>query len=247
MAGTPQGLPLTAIAQRLGLAKSATHRLLAALQGEGCVAHDPHSHFYKMTLRIPVMGLHHLAGTGIVNACQPHLERLAARTGELVRLTMANDGHLIWVARAQGAKSELRFDPEMGHEVRLHTTATGKAWLASMDPEDMLRVLRAHGLGKSGRRTSGAAALELIVKAVNETRLRGYGIAIDEDEVGMSAIAAAIHAPDAEARVVGTVSVAGPSVRLSRAQFDAIAKDVLATAKKLGEVWPQSDTSGNSI
>src|SRR5688572_25963138 len=102
MASVPPGLPLTAIAQRLQLAKSATHRLLPALQAEGCVTQDPHARFYKRTSRSPIVGLRHLGGTGIVNACQPHLDRLAARTGELVRMTVAEGGHLLWVAKAQG-------------------------------------------------------------------------------------------------------------------------------------------------
>lgn len=239
MAGEPAGLPLTSIAQRLGLGKSATHRLLSALQAEGCVTQDARSQFYRMTSRIPIMGLRHLSGTGIVNACQPHLDRLAARTGELVRLTVADDGHLIWIAKAQGAKSELRFDAETGHEVRLHTTASGKAWLAALPADVALRVLRAQGLRKWGKRASTPVSLERILKDVQETKRCGYGIAVDEDEIGMSAVAAAICVRDGTAHVFGTVSVAGPSVRLSRTQMEAVAKDVISTAHTLAKVWPQ--------
>lgn len=241
LACEPAGIPLTVIAQRLKLAKSATHRLLTALQEEGCVAQDPHSQFYKMTMRIPIMGFRHLAGTGIVDACQPYLDRLASRTGELVRMTVADDGHLTWVAKAQGAKSELRFDPEMGRDVRLHTTASGRAWLASLPLEAAIRLVCDRGLGVAGEHGPNVlTTVEQVVKEVKDTKRRGYGIAIDEDINGMSAVAAVISTATRDGPALGTVSVAGPSVRLTRSRLESFAKDVLAVAKELAAAWPRS-------
>ena len=53
----------------------------------------------------------------------------SGRYGELVRLSYVEDGRLIWIAKAQGSKSNLRYDPITGHDVPLHVTAMGKAWL----------------------------------------------------------------------------------------------------------------------
>ena len=55
------------------------------------------------------------------------LDELAERTHEYCRLAIVEGENLIWVARAQGAKSGLRYDPDMGQELVLHATANGKA------------------------------------------------------------------------------------------------------------------------
>src|SRR5262245_41470445 len=108
------GLPLGAIAERLDLPKSGAHRLLAALAQRGYVRQDPRSQDYALTLRVAALGFELLAASRIPDVCQPVLDRLAAESGELVRLTVAESEGLTWVARAQGAQYGLRYDPEMG-------------------------------------------------------------------------------------------------------------------------------------
>ncbi len=114
LAMEPKGLPLTTVSQRLGLVKSATHRLLTELQAEGYVAQEPESQQYHLTMRLPTLGFRLLSASGIVEASKRPLDALAQKTGELVRMTVAESNQLTWVARAQGARTRLRFDPETG-------------------------------------------------------------------------------------------------------------------------------------
>jgi len=234
------GRPLTAIAAKLGLPKSAAHRLLLALSREGYVSQDAATQHYRLTLRLPALGFRFLAATKIAEVAQPVLDRLAQATGELVRMALVDGNAMTWVAKAQGARSGLRYDPDMGREVILHATATGKAWLSTFDERAALALVRARGFPKAERfgpnvvRTEAALRREL-----RETRQRGYGLALEEAEAGTAAIACTIRAaPRPDARIVGTVSVAGPRVRFTRERIPALAKSVAAAARELGMLWP---------
>jgi len=103
LADHPQGLPISEVSRRLDLPKSAVHRLLSVLVSRGLAVQDEYSQRYRMTVKLAAIGFRFLAASGITDMCQPSLDRLAARTGELVRLALVEDDALIWIAKAQGA------------------------------------------------------------------------------------------------------------------------------------------------
>jgi IclR family transcriptional regulator, acetate operon repressor len=118
----------------------------------------------------------------------------------------------------------------------LHATANGKAFLATLDDAAALRLARDGGLG-SRRPTAhtladGAALLDDLAKV----RARGYGMAEQEAELGVTAVAVAIHGADGSA--VGTVSVAGPSLRLPAKRIRELVTALNETTGALAAVWP---------
>lgn len=238
LADHPNGLPISDISRRLALPKSAVHRLLTILVQRGLVVQDEYSQRYRMTVKLAAIGFRFLAASGITEICQPSLDRLAARTGELVRLALVENDALIWIARAQGSMSGLRYDPDMGQVVVLHATATGKAWLATLDEAQAVALVKARGFvvptrfGRPVVRDEASLRAELAL-----TRERGYGTSIEEGEPGTCAVSCAIFDPQTR-RAIGTVSVAGPVSRLQPAQISAIAPDVQATAAEIADLWP---------
>src|SRR5260221_14480559 len=120
MAQCPGGISLGALAERLGMPKSAVHRLLGTLTERGYVRQDAGSLDYRLSLRLAELGFRLLDGLGLPDLAMPVLERLAERTGEYCRLALLEGDGLTWVARAQGATQGLRYDPDMGAEVALH-------------------------------------------------------------------------------------------------------------------------------
>lgn len=238
LADQPQGLPISDISRRLELPKSGVHRLLSVLVRRGLAVQDEYSQRYRMTVRLAAIGFRFLAASGITEICQPSLDRLAARTGELARLALVEDDALIWIAKAQGALTGLRYDPDMGQAVVLHATSTGKAWLATMDEEKAVTMVKARGFvvpARFGRpivRDEASLRAELAL-----TRQRGYGTSIEESEPGTCAIGVAIIDPQTGI-AIGTVSVAGPVSRLTRDRIKEIAPDVQATATEIADLWP---------
>ena len=99
LAANPQGLLISAIAEMLTIPLSATHRLLAELAQRGYVRQERGYGAYQPTTKLVSLAFTYLAASGISDIAQPILDRLAAATGELVRLTVVDGDRLTWVAK----------------------------------------------------------------------------------------------------------------------------------------------------
>jgi len=230
------------IALRLGLPKSGVHRLLGALIEQGWVEQDAQTSAYRLTMRLTILGQRLYNATGIPDICQPVLDALAAQTREFVRLAVIDAHALVWVADAQGARGGLMYQPLLTtNTVPLHATASGKSWLARLPHTQVSDLIaRNGGFGEPGQYGPNAVrGFEQLVAELERTLARGYGIAIGEAEPGVTAVAAAIVS-GGERQIVGTVSVAAPTIRLGPAQLEEVGRRVIDAAGRLSEIWPLS-------
>ncbi|MFC7737597.1 IclR family transcriptional regulator [Roseomonas sp. GCM10028921] len=227
------GLPLHAVADRLGIPRSATHRLLGDLRASGYVRQDEEGGPYRLTARIASLAFTYLSANGITDVAQPVLDKLAEQAGELVRLAVIDGDRLTWVAKAQGARHGLRYDPDpdAGAEVKLSCTANGYAWLATMEDEAALELVARQGFATGGGPGAPRGVAGLL-DCMNEARRRGYAVANETYEAGTSAMAAVIRRPGS-GTACGTVSIAGPSARLTGARMEALAQALLGAAEEL--------------
>ena len=235
-----RAMPLGDIAERLALPKSAAHRLLATLVDLGWAEKDAATSFYRLTMRLAVLGQQFYVATGIPDICQPHLDRLARSCHEFARLAVVDGHSLVWVAHAQGASSGLMYQPSLASNmVPLFATASGKAWLATLSSERALSILAKNGGIRNADRygPNVVRSIEALLREVKATARRGYGLAFSEAEFGVTAIAAAIRIDD-DGPALGTVSIAGPSARITEKRAHELAPLVLQTARELSNLWP---------
>jgi len=233
-------MPLGEIAQRLTLPKSGAHRMLATLVDLGWAEQDTDTGFYRLTMRLAVLGQAFYVASGVPDICQPLLDRLARECREFARLAVVDGNALVWIAQAQGASGGLVYQPaEMTGTVPLFATATGKVWLSTMRPDDAIKIVMKNGgfdraakYGPNVLRT-----IEALLKDLRATAKRGYGLAVNEAEPGVSALAAVIRSGE-DGVAVGTVSIAGPSARVTEARLREMAPLVVQCAAELSNVWP---------
>ncbi|MER9076748.1 IclR family transcriptional regulator [Mesorhizobium sp. M0904] len=225
------------VAERLDIQKSAAHRMLTVLCEIGWVEQDAATGFYKLTLRLAILGQRFLSATRLTDVCQPVLEELAAKSSDLVRMAVVQGETLTWITQIQGAHHGLKYQPELVATVRLVSTANGKAYLSSLEDKEALRI----GLNTPDGKAY-AGGVDALMKELRATRERGWAISVEEAESGVVAIAAPIALT--EGHVVGTVSVAGPSSRLTSERYDSIASAVQSAARQLGELWPLRSQPG---
>ena len=233
-------LPLGEIAERLSLPKSGAHRLLSTLVDIGWAERNPDTAFYRLSMRLAVLGQQFYVATGIPDICQPLLDRLARQCREFVRLAVVDGTSLVWVAHAQGASGGLMYQPSLtSNTVPLFATASGKAWLATLPSEDAMQILMKNGGLKDAERygPNVVRSVEALLRDLKTTARRGYGIALSEAEFGVTAVAAAIR-PDDASSALGTVSIAGPSARVTEKRAQELAPLVLRTARELSNLWP---------
>ncbi|WP_269502757.1 IclR family transcriptional regulator [Burkholderia sp. IMCC1007] len=236
-------MPLATIADTLNIPRSGTHRLLSMLIDEGFVRQDEEHGEYMLALKLVSLALIYLSTSGVFDISQPVLDRLAESSGELARLGVVEDDHITFVGKAQGAKSGLRYDPDMGSQPPLHCTASGQAWLATLPDERAIELVSKQG-GLSAKTQNAPRApktIQQFLKDLNGARARGYGVAIETYEIGMTSIAAAVRNP-VTGEVVGIVSLAGPTSRLPESRLKELAPLLLEAASDmsaatLGSPW----------
>ena len=232
LAGYPEGMALAGIAQDLQLPRSACHRLLAELVKCGYVRQMRDHGDYALTTKLAALGLSFLSSSGIVDIAQPLIDRLAETSGELVRLAIVDGERLTFVAKAQGARSGLRYDPDMGIDVRLSCSAGGHAWLMTLGDERAIEIVAKQGFGDP--RLYGPKAptsIRALTKILQQDRKRGYSTIDEMYAPGMSAMAAPVRRKDEPA--IAVITIAGPVVRLSQARMLELAPDLLKAAAEL--------------
>ena len=232
---TAQGdaIELSTIAERLDIPPSAVHRLLNDLIRCGYVTQTRGHGDYMLTTKLVSMGLTYLSSTGIVDIGQPLLDQLAATSGELVRLSVLDGDRLTWVARAQGARTGLRYDPDMGNDARFSCSSAGWALMAALPDDEALALVSGQGLGDPAAYGPNApTSIDAVLKAVKATRKRGYSLTVDTYTAGLSAMAAAVKL-QGQPRPLGMVSIAGPSARFTEERMHTLAPELLATCARL--------------
>lgn len=232
LARHPDGLPLAMMAEELDIPLSACHRLLADLQQRGYVRQKRKQGDYQLTTKVVSIGLGYLSHSGMVDIAGPLLERLAQQSGELVRLSLVDVDRLTFVAKAQGARSGLRYDPDAGTDVRLSCSSAGHAWLSTLPEDQALQIVARQGFGKPEDYGPNApTTVKALVDILHATRQRGYATINEMFAPGMTAMAAPVQREGEPA--IGVITIAGPKVRLTEARMAELAPELLAVASEL--------------
>lgn len=231
LAASPQGQTVSHIASTLDMPLSATHRLLAELCRCGYVRQVREQGEYVLTIKLVSLGLGFLSASGVIDVAQPSLDQLANESGELVRLAVVDGDDLTFVAKAQGARRGLRYDPDMGLSVRLSCSAAGHAWLSTLSDEAALALVTKQGFGKPEDYGPNApTTVKALMGLVNTARKRGFATITEVFAPSMAAMAAPVRAGG---ETIGVVTIAGPMVRLTAARMEALADALLQTAEDI--------------
>ncbi|MBT2325818.1 IclR family transcriptional regulator [Variovorax paradoxus] len=226
----PEGLALSALATDLQMPLSATHRLLSELIRCGYARQDQSHGNYTLTIKLVSLGLSFLSNSGVVDVAQPLLDRLAAESGELVRLAVVDGDELIFVAKAQGATRGLRYDPDMGLSVNLSCSSAGHAWLSTMPEEKALQLVARQGFGTPQEfGPKAVTSVKALLVYLRAARKRGFAMINEVFAPAMSAMAAPVRIGNGT--VIGVVTIAGPVVRLTDARMLSLGPALLATAE----------------
>jgi DNA-binding IclR family transcriptional regulator len=232
LASAPEGMPLVALADELELPRSACHRLLAELVRCGYVRQLRAQGDYALTTRLPALGLSYLGGAGIVDVAQPIIDGVAEVSGELVRLALVDGTRLTFVAKAQGARYGLRYDPDMGIDVRLSCSAGGHAWLMTLSEERATELVAMQGFGDPKQYGPKApTTFKALMKILEEDRKRGFSMMSEMYAPGMTAMAAPVMRRGQGA--VAVITLAGPLQRLTVQRMTELGKPLMAAAAEL--------------
>ena len=234
LAARPEGASLATISTDLDQLRSSCHRTLHELIRYGYVRTLPQRGDYALTTKLASLGLSFLSKSGVVDIAQPIIDRLASATEELVRLAIVDGHRLTLVAKAQGARSGLLYDPDMGIELQLSCSAAGHAWLMTLSEEEAVEAVTRQGFGQPAQFGPNApTTLKALLRMLDESRQRGFSLIRDVYAPGMSSMAAPVQR--GEDRATGVVVIAGPSMRLTEQRMLAFGPELLRAAAELAQ------------
>jgi DNA-binding IclR family transcriptional regulator len=193
----PAGLTPMLLGERLDLARSTVHRILAALEQEELVASDRGRYFIGPAFD----RLAHSAQERFIAEITPYLARLCSEIGETVQLCI-RDGDKVLVVAQVPSEQELRVVGTIGSLRPLHATASGKAFLAELANDAVERLLPSVLVGYTPSTQTDLRALE---RELEEIRTHGVATTREELSVGVCSIGAVVHHGS-----VGSAAVALP-------------------------------------
>jgi IclR family transcriptional regulator, acetate operon repressor len=226
------GLELAVLADQLNIPRSGVHRLLTDLVRHGYVRQVREHGDYVLTTKLVSLGLSYLSNSGIVDIAQPLLDQLAETSGELVRLSVIDSQRLTWVARAQGARQGLRYDPDMGSDARLSCSASGMAWLAALSDDEALALVSQQGLGtRTEFGPNAPQTLQEVLAEAKNTRTRRYSLMMETYTAGLNAMGAPVQLPGQAP--LGVITIAGPTARLTEEKMHHLSTELLSVAAQM--------------
>jgi IclR family acetate operon transcriptional repressor len=228
----PEGCSLSSLAAAANMPASAAHRLLVELARFGYVRQNREHGDYMLTIKLVSLGLGFLSRSGVVDVAQPLLDKLAADCGELVRLAVVDGDDLTFVAKAQGARGALRYDPDMGLSVPLSCSAAGHAWLSTMDEDRALEMVARQGFGSPEKYGPKApTSVKALLPYLRNARKRGFSMIVEVFASGMTAMSAPVRARNG--KTIGVATIAGPLFRLTEERMLSLGPKIIAAASEI--------------
>jgi len=200
----PHQLTIGTLAKTLALPRPTTHRIVEALLAEGMLVSD---HMDRLGLgpRFVALAWRSLETSDIRVVAQPWLTQLRDALDETVHLAVRNGLEMVYIDKLE-ANRTVRMASRIGTRVSLYSSSALDSWLEQLD---------LHPFTEHTRITD-----ESIHAEIAATRLRGYAIDDQENELDICCYGSAILDP--RGAVVGCISVSMPTYRF-------VEKDKVAT------------------
>jgi DNA-binding IclR family transcriptional regulator len=217
---------VTEIAADLGVHKSTAFRLLATLEAHRLVEQDGERGRYRLGVGNLRLAGATTARLDLVTEARPVCRQLAADTGETVNITVRSETRALYLDQVAGS-SALQSHNWVGQHIPLHATSNGKVLLSELSEAELKDAVRA--LPRVTDRTvTSRSKLRADLAEVRET---GYALVVDELEVGLTAAAAPVRS--AHGDIVASMSISGPTFRLTEEKLAETVPMLIAAATEV--------------
>ncbi len=216
---------VTQVADRVGLPKSTTARLLASLAGEGAVEQVPGETRYRLGPRVVALGAAVSADGSLVVVARPVLTQLAQELGEAAGVSVPDGADVHYVDQVDSA-NPVQVRDWTGTRAPMHAVSSGQVFLAHLPPAELDRYLDGPLEALTPHSLTEPAALR---ERVRQVRADGYAWVRDEFAEGISSVAAPVVETSGE--LVAAIHVHGPSYRFpADGREEEIGRRVVAAA-----------------
>ena len=220
-------LGVTELSKRLKLHKNNVFRLLATLESRGYIEQNRVTENYRLGLKTLELGQTFIKQMGLLRQSRPILEALVRDCNETTYVSILKEFHIVYLDAVE-TDLTVRVVPRVGSRLPAYCTAAGKIQLAYMTEEELDNFLPTKELKRYTPNTvTGREELKVDLKKVAEL---GYAVDNEELDIGVRCVAAPIR--DYTRRIIGAVSISGPSMRFTDERME---NELIPLVKKAGD------------
>jgi len=231
LAAHAEPITLKQLAHDTHLHPSTAHRILGALISQGFVERTDNSS-YRLGIRLLELGNLVKNRISVREVAMPAMLRLHAYTGESVNLGMRSGDEIVYVERTSSGRSAVRVVHIVGARAPLHTTATGKLFLAEDEPREVKGYVDRTGL--PGATPASITSLSMLEEELAKVRANRLAYDMEEVEGGVRCIAAGIR--DDLGKLVAGLSLSTPVERFNPDWASIVKATAAEISRSLGFV-----------
>ncbi|MFF4833231.1 IclR family transcriptional regulator [Streptomyces sp. NPDC001315] len=218
------GLTVSQMAERLGVARSTAHRLLAMLVYRDFAVQDE-KRLYRAGPVLELAAHSQSQVSRLRAAALPHLRRLVDLLEETANLTIRTGDTARFIASVECAQA-LRVGSREGMVFPAHRTTAGLLLLAELTEDELEQVYAAERYRDRPDDRPDLAALRTELARV---RRSGFAVNQDRSERGLVAVGVPVHGADGAA--LAGVSVSMPGARYDPGRLQSLVATLNAAAR----------------
>jgi len=201
--------------------------LLATLESRGYIEQNKVTENYRLGLKTLELGQTFVKQMGLLRQSRPVLEAMVRECNETSYVAILKDFYIIYLDVVE-TDLTVRVVPRVGSRLPAYCTAAGKVQIAYLSEEELEQYIPAKDLKAYTPNT--LTDRKELVRILEKVAEQGYAIDDEELDVGVRCVSAPIR--DYTRRIVGAVSISGPSMRLS---LERIEKELIPLVKRAAE------------
>jgi DNA-binding IclR family transcriptional regulator len=225
--GDRDELGVTELSKRLNLHKNKIFRLLATLETKGYIDQNKATENYRLGVKSLELGQTFIKQLGLVRQANPFLKEIVKECDEMAYLGTIRQNSVVCLD-VEESNQAVKVTNHVGLRFPIHCTAIGKAQIAYATEEELEKLGILDNMEKFTPNTI-VNKVEFI-KHIKEVGRRGY--ALDKEEYCLGVTCVAVPIRDYTGRVVGGISVPGPSFRMTD---EILKREIIPVVKAVGE------------
>lgn len=224
-------MTLAEAARAAGLDRSATQRLVHTLEQLGYLRRLPDTAVYGLAPKVLRLSYNYLRSRELIERASPYLLDISRTLGETTNLQELDGTDIVFLARFPGAHL-VNVDFAVGYRLPAAYTASGRAMLAQLAPEQRLQIL--HDTPARAITPHTETRVAQLAEQLDQVARQGYAVVADQTVIGDISVAAAIA--DRPGRPLAALNISVPTTRWTLERVvDELVPHVLLAATSIGQ------------
>lgn len=223
-------LSVSETARLMDTNRAGSHRFIATLKDLGYVEKNQNNK-YQPTLKIMRLATKVANRFEIRRTARPYMHKLSMMYKETINLGILKNNEIVHIDKIDSLEV-LRMDSALGDKAPAYCTGLGKSTLAFLPQHELEHYIENIELKQFAPNT--ITDKEELKTELSQIREKGYAIDDEEMAIGLRCVASPIF--DHNSYPVYSMSVSGPSLRLSHRGLEKIKESLIQVCADLSNI-----------